>query len=115
MDITQIILVAVISILTLLLVFVSIQVFLFIHDLRSTLKRANKIVDEIGFQTVNEVLKVAFTARKELNPAKKVYPKIKKEVSDLQDQINGENELEKPFGFALKTPPRFFSGVPKRR
>lgn len=129
MDITQIILVAVISILTLLLLFVGFQVFLFLRELRQTLRKANRIVDEIGFYTVSEVLKLAFSSKKAFTargagrPQKKASTKVKKhESSNTLEAINGSNgetdekhEFEKPFGFALKTPPRFFRGVPPKR
>lgn len=112
MDISQLILVGVISILTILLVFVGFQVFLLLRDLRQTVKRANKIVDEIGFNVTSEVLKIAFSSQKDKNYSKKVAPKASREIELLEPngQTNGEGEH-----LQLPSPPRFFKGIPKRR
>lgn len=129
MDFSQIILISVISILTLLLIIVGFQFFLVLRDFRSSIRRANRIIDEIGLRTTTELLRVALgTTRGPFR--KKSVSRDKKSVKELSflssvnEEIangngNGEteekHEFEKPFGFALKTPPRFFRGIPKRR
>lgn len=64
MDVSQLILVGVIFLLTLLLLFLGFQVFLVLRDVRQTLKRANRIVDELGASLTIEVLKLAFGKQK---------------------------------------------------
>lgn len=112
MDIPQLILVGVISLLTLMLLFLGFQVFAFLRDLRQTIKRANKIVDEIGFNITSEVLRIAFSSQKGKSHSEKVAQKVKREVKlpESNGQTNGEGEYLK-----LPSPPRFFKGIPKRR
>lgn len=108
MDITQIILVAVISILTLMLVFVGLQVFLLIKEARQTIRRANKVVDELGFATTMEVLKLAFGTAKAKQITRKASTKSKNVVEKVEEDTNGNGQIQ------LKAP-RFFKGIPKRR
>lgn len=122
MDISQIILIAVISIITIILVFLGLQLFLVLRDVRQTIKRANRIVDEVGFSTTIEVLRLAFGNRKGIHAAKKVNRKNKTEGKRIVDitvptgdgHHNGEKTTTPPLQIHLKAP-RLFKGIPKRR
>lgn len=106
MDISQGILIGVISLLTLVLLFIGWQVFLLILDFRRTLKRANKIVDDIGVGVTSEILRIAFSSQKERRQPPKIEQKTAKqaELAEPNIQTNGNG------GF-----PQFFKGIPRRR
>lgn len=48
MDVTQILLITVVGVLTLLLVLLGIQVFFILREMRRTLSKANKVLDDAG-------------------------------------------------------------------
>lgn len=48
MDTAQLLLIIVVSVLTLLLVFLGIQVFFILRELRNTLSKANRVLDDAG-------------------------------------------------------------------
>ncbi|OGH19028.1 MAG: hypothetical protein A3F31_00950 [Candidatus Levybacteria bacterium RIFCSPHIGHO2_12_FULL_38_12] len=62
-DAAQIILLIVISVLTILLAILGVQVFLILRELRRTVKKANKILDDAGVisQTVSSPLSSLFS------------------------------------------------------
>ncbi len=124
MDISQGILIGVISLLTLVLLFIGWQVFLLILDFRKTLKRANKIVDDIGVGVTSEILRIAFSGQKERRQPPKIVQKTARQVELAEPDTstnghtnggtNGEHEKVSGFHLELKAP-RFFRGLPKRR
>lgn len=108
MDISQGVLVGVIAVLTLALLLVGWQVFFLILDIRRTIKRANKIVDDIGVGVTSEILRIAFSREKERQQQRKVLQKTSKEVElpEPAPHTNGNGNE----GF-----PQFFKGIPRRR
>lgn len=111
MDIPQGILVGVIALLTLALLFIGWQVFFLILDIRRTIKRTNKIVDDIGVGITTEILKIAFSSRKERHDQQKVMQKESKQQVKLPEptlHTNGNGNGDGGF-------PQFFKGLPKRR
>lgn len=142
MDISQVILVSVISVLTLMLLFLGFQVFLLLRDTRISIKRLNKILGQTeiivksvgapivsfsqvlsGLKTTSELLRAFFgseargknTAHKLAKTGKKTLEKIESMAEDLNLDGNGHTEKSTPsFHLQLK-PPRFFRGIPKRR
>lgn len=106
MDVTQMILVSVISLLTLMLLLVGFQVFLLLLDLRKSIKRVHRVLDTIeGEKILTNILK---ERRKKVSPKGRRQMKVKVDEFVPSLEMNGGQKLEVPR-------PRFFKGIPKRR
>lgn len=141
-DAAQIVLLAVIVALTVLLVFLGIQIFFTLLEFRKTLKKANKVLDDLGvvsaavaspisafsslvsmitilrknnfLSTIIAALNSGLMAKKDKkNPVfEKKQEKVTQEKEKKVESTNGELKQEEE----EEKPPirRFFKGIPKR-
>ncbi len=114
MDFSQGIFIGVIAILTTMLVFLGVQVFILLRDLRQSLKKVNNILEETevilesvknplvnlshvltGLHTTGEILGKLFGSRKARETTKTIAQKGKKvleKVGELSDELEFENK-----------------------
>lgn len=130
MDFSQGILIGVITILTGMLVFLGVQVFKVLRELRASLQRVNNILEETeiilesvrnplvnlshvltGLHTTGEILGKIFGSRKARETTKTIAQKGKKALEKVEE-LSEELEFENKNG---EERPRFFKGIPKRR
>lgn len=130
MDFSQGILISVIAILTGMLVFLGVQVFKVLRELRQSLKKVNNILEETeiilesirsplvnlshvltGLHTTGEILGKLFGSKKAREATKTIAQKGKKVLGKVEE-LSSELELENKNG---EERPRLFRGIPKRR
>lgn len=117
MDAPQIILLAVIAILTTLLVFLGFQIFLILRDARQSIKKLNNILDETevilksigspivnfsqvltGLRTTSHLLSALFTNRKTKSAVRNLTQKGRQAIEKIEEVADKLPLKEKPNG-----------------